>query len=107
MKTAGVDIGSLTGKALILEDHNIMSWSLIPTNPDPNVTVKKAIDIALEKAHLSNVKVPGHEGLWPFNVLVNHEIAIALKLTPSSGYSAATNSAEPSSSPSRIVLVSP
>ena len=53
MKTAGVDIGSLTGKALILEDHNIMSWSLIPTNPDPNVTVKKAIDIALEKAHLS------------------------------------------------------
>lgn len=53
MKTAGVDIGSLTGKALILEDHNIMSWSLIPTNPDPNVTVKKAIAIALEKAHLS------------------------------------------------------
>jgi len=53
MKTAGVDIGSLTGKALVLEDHNIISWSLIPTNPDPNVTVKKAIDIALEKAHLS------------------------------------------------------
>lgn len=53
MKTAGVDIGSLTGKALILEDNNIISWSLIPTNPDSNVTVKKAIDIALEKANLS------------------------------------------------------
>lgn len=53
MKTAGIDIGSLTGKALILEDNNIISWSLIPTNPDVNVTVENAIYAALEKAHLS------------------------------------------------------
>jgi len=53
MLTAGVDIGSLTGKALILEDRNILSWSLIPASPDINVTVKKSMDLALEKANLS------------------------------------------------------
>jgi len=53
MITAGVDIGSLTGKALILDDNNIVAWSLIRTNPDSNVTVQRAMDAALEKAHLS------------------------------------------------------
>ena len=53
MITAGVDIGSLTGKALILEDDNILAWSLIRTNPDSNVTVQRAMDAALEKAGLS------------------------------------------------------
>ena len=53
MITAGVDIGSLTGKALILQDDNILAWSLIRTNPDSNVTVQRAMDTALEKAGLS------------------------------------------------------
>ncbi len=53
MITAGVDVGSLTGKALILKDSEIISWSLIPTSADSAVTGQKAIDIALEKANLS------------------------------------------------------
>ncbi len=53
MITAGVDIGSLTVKALILEDNRIRAWSLIPTGADSSIAAKKAMDIALEKAGLS------------------------------------------------------
>jgi len=51
--TAGVDIGSLTGKALILEDSRIVSWSLLPTGANSSVSAKRAIDAALEEASLS------------------------------------------------------
>ena len=53
MITAGVDVGSLTGKALILQDGEIVSWSLLPTGADSAVAARKAIDAALEKAQLS------------------------------------------------------
>jgi len=53
MITAGVDVGSLTGKALILKDSEIASWSLLPTGADSTVAAGKAIDAALEKAQLS------------------------------------------------------
>jgi predicted CoA-substrate-specific enzyme activase len=53
MITAGVDVGSLTGKALILKDNEIASWSLIPTGANSSETANKAIGIALEKADLS------------------------------------------------------
>lgn len=53
MITAGVDIGSLTGKALILVNGNIISWSLIPTGANSSLTATKAMNIALEKASLS------------------------------------------------------
>ncbi|MBC8477261.1 MAG: hypothetical protein H8D49_02845 [Dehalococcoidia bacterium] len=53
MITAGGDVGSLTGKALILKDGEIESWSLLPTGADSAVTAGKAIDAALEKAQLS------------------------------------------------------
>ena len=53
MITAGVDIGSLTGKALILEDDSIRSWSLIPTGYDSAETANRATTEALEKAGLS------------------------------------------------------
>ena len=33
MITLGVDIGSLTGKALILKDNEILAWDLILTGP--------------------------------------------------------------------------
>jgi predicted CoA-substrate-specific enzyme activase len=48
-----VDIGSLTGKALILEDDEIRAWDLIPTGPDSAVTGREVTDRTLEKAGLS------------------------------------------------------
>lgn len=53
MITAGVDIGSLTGKALILRDNQIASWSLIPTGADSSVAANNAMDLALKKADLT------------------------------------------------------
>jgi len=43
---AGCDIGSTTGKALILDDNNIVSTAVIQAEIDPEVTAK----IVLEKA---------------------------------------------------------
>jgi len=53
MITAGIDVGSLTGKAVILKDNEIMAWSLVPTGPDSSETAKEAMNIALQKAQLS------------------------------------------------------
>lgn len=53
MVTAGVDVGALTGKAVILEDNEILSWSLLPTGPDSTETAIKAMDAAMAKAGLS------------------------------------------------------
>lgn len=53
MRTAGVDVGSLTGKVVVLEDNHIVSWSLVPTGPDSAETAKEAMDVALQKANLT------------------------------------------------------
>ncbi|MBI2855049.1 MAG: benzoyl-CoA reductase, bzd-type, subunit Q [Chloroflexi bacterium] len=52
MRTAGVDVGSLTGKALILEDNRILAWGVVPTGPDSAETAREAMDMALQKAGL-------------------------------------------------------
>ena len=53
MRVAGIDIGSLTGKALVLEDHKILSWSIMLTGADSSKTARKVMDEALKKADLS------------------------------------------------------
>lgn len=53
MITAGVDVGSLTGKTVILKDDSIRSWSLIPTSYDSAETAKRATEEALEKLGLA------------------------------------------------------
>jgi benzoyl-CoA reductase subunit A len=53
MITAGIDIGSLSAKALILRDGEIISWKVIPTGPDGAESGRKAIDGALAEAGLA------------------------------------------------------
>lgn len=53
MITLGVDIGSLTGKALILKDNEILAWDLIPTGPDSVETGTTVTNNTLEKAGLT------------------------------------------------------
>jgi predicted CoA-substrate-specific enzyme activase len=48
--TLGVDIGSLTGKALVLADGEIIAWEVIPTGPDSVETATAVTRRALEKA---------------------------------------------------------
>ncbi len=50
MLTLGVDIGSLTGKALVLEDDRIRAWDLILTGPDSVETGTTVTNSALAKA---------------------------------------------------------
>ena len=53
MIVAGCDVGSLTGKAVILKDGEILSYSIVPTTPKPERTAKNAMDEALENSNLS------------------------------------------------------
>ncbi|MGA2368857.1 MAG: acyl-CoA dehydratase activase [Dehalococcoidia bacterium] len=53
MITAGIDIGSLTGKALILKDTSVLSWSIIPTGYDSADTAKIVTEKALEQAGIT------------------------------------------------------
>ncbi len=53
MLVAGCDVGSLTGKALIMEDGVILSSSIVPTTPRPWKTAENAMEAALQKAGLA------------------------------------------------------
>ncbi|MFX1454957.1 MAG: acyl-CoA dehydratase activase [Promethearchaeota archaeon] len=53
MIVAGCDVGSLTGKSVILEDGVILSYSIVPTTPKPERTARDAMDMALNKGNLT------------------------------------------------------
>jgi predicted CoA-substrate-specific enzyme activase len=46
---AGCDIGSTTGKAVIIDDKGIVSSSIIPREIDPEETARLTLNIAIEK----------------------------------------------------------
>jgi predicted CoA-substrate-specific enzyme activase len=52
MITLGVDIGSLTGKAVVLRDDEILAWDVILTGPDSVETAAEVTRRTLEKAGL-------------------------------------------------------
>jgi predicted CoA-substrate-specific enzyme activase len=52
MITAGVDIGSLTAKAVILKDSRISGFAVIPGGHDVTAAAAHALGLALEKAGL-------------------------------------------------------
>ncbi len=53
MITLGVDIGSLTGKTVILKDNDILAWDLILTGPDSVETGTTVTNNVLKKAGLT------------------------------------------------------
>lgn len=53
MIVAGVDIGSLSAKAVIMEGEKLLSWSIILTRPDSVETAREVMDQALRNADLS------------------------------------------------------
>lgn len=54
MIVAGIDVGSSTSKAVILEDQEIISYSIIPTGAESAGSAQKAMDETLQKTgHLS------------------------------------------------------
>ncbi len=57
MITSGVDIGSLSTKALVLEDGKIRGWALILTGADSVESANEVMKIALEKAGITMEQV--------------------------------------------------
>jgi len=55
MIVGGCDIGSATGKSVVMKDGEILSFSIIPSTTKPEVTARKAMDEAVEKAGLSSI----------------------------------------------------
>lgn len=53
MIVAGCDVGSLTGKAVILKNGSIISYGIVPTTPKPERTARNAMDEALKKGSLT------------------------------------------------------
>ncbi|MBI5501736.1 MAG: hypothetical protein HY907_15940 [Deltaproteobacteria bacterium] len=53
MITLGVDVGSLTGKAVVLEDGELLAWEVILTGPDSVETATAVAHAALAKAGLA------------------------------------------------------
>ncbi len=53
MKVAGIDVGSLYTKAVILEDSTLLSYSVITTADVADVAAREALDHALQNAGLS------------------------------------------------------
>lgn len=53
MIAAGVDIGSLTAKAVIMENERIIASSLIKAGPQPAVSAEEAIKLCLKNSSIS------------------------------------------------------
>ncbi len=56
MIVGGCDIGSATGKAVVMKDGVVVSYSITPATVKPDVTARKAMDEALQKAGLSKLE---------------------------------------------------
>lgn len=55
MLVAGCDIGSTTGKAVIMDNGQIMAYTIIPCLPNPVATAYLVMEEVLEKAGLSSL----------------------------------------------------
>jgi len=55
MLVGGCDVGSATGKAVIMRNGEIISYEIIPSTTKPEVTARTVMDMALKKAGLSSI----------------------------------------------------
>lgn len=56
MIVAGCDVGSTTGKAVIMKDHSIAAYTIIQCKPRPEETAYIAINEAMAKIDLSSLE---------------------------------------------------
>jgi len=60
MIVGGCDVGSATGKAVVMKDGDITSYVIIPSTTKPEVTARTVMDEALKKAGLSSLEDLGY-----------------------------------------------
>jgi predicted CoA-substrate-specific enzyme activase len=56
MIVGGCDVGSATGKAVVMNGGGLVSYAIIPSTTKPEVTARTVMDEALEKASLSSLE---------------------------------------------------
>jgi len=56
MLVGGCDVGSATGKAVVMKDGEITSYVIIPSTTKPEVTARTVMDETIEKAGLSSIE---------------------------------------------------
>ncbi len=56
MLVGGCDIGSTTGKAVVLNEKEILAYSILPSTTRPEETAKMAMDEAMKQAGLSSLE---------------------------------------------------
>ena len=52
MITAGIDVGSLTSKAVIMKDEKILSSIIVKSGPRPWESAERVLKCAMEKINL-------------------------------------------------------
>ena len=55
MVVGGCDVGSTTGKAVILNETEVLSSFITPSTTKPEVTARSAMDEAVQRAGLSSL----------------------------------------------------
>ncbi len=60
MIVGGCDVGSATGKAVVMKDGAIVSHTIIPSTVRPEVTARRAMDGAIAEAGLSSIEDLGY-----------------------------------------------
>ncbi len=56
----GCDVGSTTGKALLMQGGKVLGYSVIPCAVKPEITARQALDLALENAGLGKETKPSY-----------------------------------------------
>ena len=56
MSVGGCDVGSATGKAVVMRNGEVVSYVIIPSTTKPELTARRVMDEALEKAGLSSLE---------------------------------------------------
>jgi len=56
MIVGGCDVGSASGKAVVMKDGEIASYVIIPSTTKPEITARTVMDEAIEKAGLSSLE---------------------------------------------------
>jgi predicted CoA-substrate-specific enzyme activase len=56
MIVGGCDVGSATGKAVVMKDGEIVSYDIIPSTTSPEVTARNVMDEVVKKAGLTSIE---------------------------------------------------
>ena len=56
MIVGGCDVGSATGKAVVMKDGEVTSYLIVPATTKPEVTARMAMDAAIEGAGLASIE---------------------------------------------------